>query len=104
VGRLETTPAPGMPKIRVRVTTLDNLRAADLPAPKLVKRDVEGAELRALIGMLETLRRDKPAVVCEVHTLGDEVCALLEAENYKVSQLARDDDSGEYGHILGVPR
>jgi hypothetical protein len=70
--------------IRVRVTTLDKLCAADLPAPKLVKLDVEGAEVRALTGMLQTLRHHKPAIVCEIHGSLDEICKLLEAENYTV--------------------
>jgi FkbM family methyltransferase len=55
-----------MPKIRVRVTTLDKRRAADLCAPKLVKLDVEGAEVEALAAMLETLQRHKPLIVCEI--------------------------------------
>ncbi len=101
---LETTPAPDMQRIRVQVTTLDKLRAAGLPAPKLVKLDVEGAEVRVLNGMLTTLRRDKPAVVCEVHTSSDDVCAALEAEDYEVTRLGHADDDGTYGHVLGRRR
>ena len=99
---LETTPAPGMPRIRVPVTTLDRLRAGGLPAPKLVKLDVEGAEIRALKGMRAMLRRDKPAVVCEVHAALDDVCEVLLAEAYEVTRLGHADD-GDYGHILARP-
>ena len=100
---LETTPAPEMRRIRVPVTTLDTLRSTGLPAPKLVKLDVEGAEVRVLNGMLATLRRDRPAVVCEVHSSPDEFRAALEAEGYKVTRLGRTDE-GSYGHVLGTPR
>jgi FkbM family methyltransferase len=114
--------APDLPRIRVRMTTLDQLRAADLPAPTLVKLDIEGAEVRALNGMVETLRRDRPAIVCEVHTSFDDVCAPLEAEGYSVRQLDRRErtkaellalveerrfggaSNGDYGHILATPR
>ena len=121
VAALAGAPGPDQPKIRVRVTTLDQLRAADLPAPKVVKLDVEGAEVRALNGMVETLRRDRPAIVCEVHASFDDVCAPLEAEGYTVRQLDRRErteaellalaqeqrfggaNSGECGHILATP-
>ena len=39
-----------------------------LPAPDLVKLDIEGAEFRALRGMQATLRRSSPALVIEVHS------------------------------------
>lgn len=38
-----------------------------LRAPNLVKIDVEGGELDALSGMLLTLKRHRPIVICEIH-------------------------------------
>ena len=87
--------------IPVRVTTLDILRG-DLPAPTLIKLDVEGAEDRALLGMRETLVRDRPAVVCEVHASLARMCALFEAENYEVVRLGASD-GGDYCQVLGRP-
>jgi FkbM family methyltransferase len=98
---LEASPPPDLPTIPVRVTTVDAIRAG-LPAPEVVKLDVEGAEIRAVAGMRETLRRDKPAVVCEVHAALDEVRSALEAESYQVVRLG-DQDGGDYCHILARP-
>ena len=99
---LASSPEPELPTIRVGVTTLDKLRG-ELPAPKLVKLDVEGAEGRALAGMRQTLRRDRPSVVCEVHVSPDDVRGRLEAEGYEVTRLGARDQS-DYCQILGRPR
>jgi FkbM family methyltransferase len=97
---LAPSPIPGVPTIPVRVTTLDKLRA-DLPPPRVVKLDVEGAEGQAVRGMHEILCRDRPAVVCEVHTSVDELRLLLEAEGYNVVRLG--DYVGDYCQILARP-
>lgn len=55
-------------EIRVKLARLDDIVPADLPI-RLVKIDVEGAELGVLKGGLETLRRSRPFVVFE-HGLG----------------------------------
>jgi FkbM family methyltransferase len=99
---LESSPTQTLPTIPVRVTTVDILRS-DLPAPTLVKLDVEGAEDRALLGMHETLQRDRPVVVCEVHASLARVRALLEVENYEVVRLGAAD-GGDYCQVLGRPR
>ncbi len=83
---LEPSPDPACPTIPVRVTTVDVLRGG-LPAPTLIKLDVEGAEDRALVGMQEALRRDKPAVLCEIHQSLARMRELFEAENYEVVRL-----------------
>jgi FkbM family methyltransferase len=99
---LDASPPATVPTIPVRVTTVDKLRS-DLPAPTLIKLDVEGAEDRALLGMHETLMGDRPAVVCEVHASLARVRALFEAENYEVVRLGAAD-GGEYCQVLGRPR
>jgi len=44
---------------------LDDL-ARTLPAPDVLKIDVEGAEIEALVGGAELLRSSRPSIVCEI--------------------------------------
>lgn len=57
----------------------DELVADGMPAPNVIKLDIEGAELAALRGMRETLTREQCRYVqCEVHThQGVEVDAVI---------------------------
>lgn len=48
-----------VPKIR-----LDDL---DLPAPSLLKLDIEGDAGAALCGAMNLIRRKRPAILCEIH-------------------------------------
>src|ERR1035437_848192 len=59
-------------EIRVKLGRLDDLLPPDLDV-RLVKIDVEGAELQVLRGGLEMLRRSRPFVVFE-HGLGAADC------------------------------
>jgi FkbM family methyltransferase len=55
--------------IDVTVETLDHYReTAELPSPNFVKIDVEGAEMRVLRGMEQTLRHARPTLLIEVHS------------------------------------
>ena len=52
--------------LTVEVAALDELRLT--PPPSVVKLDIEGAEIDALAGMRETVRRHRPALaVCAYH-------------------------------------
>jgi FkbM family methyltransferase len=68
----------------VRRTTLDELAKTYGP-PDLVKLDIEGAELDALLGAARVLEH-RPALVIEAHSveLADAVVALLTASGYAV--------------------
>lgn len=61
-------PGEEVEEIRVRTAALDDVLPADLPI-RLVKVDVEGAELEVLRGAVRTLTRYRPVVVFE-HGLG----------------------------------
>jgi FkbM family methyltransferase len=52
----------------IEITTLDqDIAANSLPAPDLIKIDIEGFELAALLGARETLARHHPALFLEMH-------------------------------------
>ena len=51
----------------VRVVSLDAfIRNSGVERVDLLKIDTESIEPRGLLGMLETLRRDRPSIICEV--------------------------------------
>ncbi|WP_259312750.1 FkbM family methyltransferase [Capillimicrobium parvum] len=89
----------------IRLTTIDAEIAGGLPAPDLVKLDVEGTEGAALRGMAATLRDHRPVVLCEIHDTHDEVAALLDGAGYDVAPLAGEglSDDPRYGYVVGTP-
>jgi FkbM family methyltransferase len=75
--------------IDVQATTIDAICAAH-PKPKLIKVDVEGAEVRVLRGATQTLKNTRPIWLMESHSeeLGKEVRRILSAANYRFTTLA----------------
>ena len=82
-----------------------------LQPPRVVKIDVEGAELDVLRGMTKTLERDRPLILCEV-LLSDpkagrglmdsrnaELIRLLDRHRYVVCHLSKTQN-----HIRGVTK
>ncbi len=68
------TNATGTVSQRVEITTLDHdIAAASLPAPDLIKIDIEGWELEALKGTQAILAGHHPALFLEMHgdTMGE---------------------------------
>lgn len=91
-------------RVSVRTLALDDV---DGPPPALVKIDVEGAELEVLAGMTRLLREDRPIVVCEMHGLNAEFCAVMLDAGYVVSNLDGPEpvhEAGENVHALCTPR
>ncbi len=79
--------------IEVRTVTVDGVCVAHGLTPSAVKMDVEGAELAALGGALETLRRARPVLFLSTH--GPEVhrasLDLLRGLGYALSPILGHD-------------
>lgn len=74
LGRVDHDPLPstavvggGHPVSEVEAVGLDHYLGSRLDRISFVKIDVEGAEDAALEGMQETLRRDRPLLLIEIH-------------------------------------
>jgi FkbM family methyltransferase len=85
----------GLQKQLVEITTVDTfVREHDIAAVDLVKIDTETTEPEVLRGMMDTLRRDRPDIVCEVLEFGDtgrKIQPILEPLGYRFYHLR---DSG----------
>lgn len=109
---------------RVEQVRLDGLLASgQLRPPDVMKIDIEGGELGALIGARETIRKHRPAVlveylepVCQAAGYArGELVEELRGHNYAIYGLADDvadlqayrlHEVGEIeiGHVIGLPR
>lgn len=80
-------------RIPTTIRSLDSVVARqEAPAPRLMKIDVEGAEIMVLRGALDTLRSARPELFMEIHSssLLSECSALLGELGYCLESL--DDD------------
>lgn len=81
-----------------------NLDVLELDASiNCVKIDIEGAELEALRGMENLIRKNRPYIICEVldsfsddvfeftQERASEVCSFLKALEYSIIQLVQDE-------------
>jgi len=100
-GALETAgriPTKHACTVRVQIRRLDSLMSdAHLPAPDIMKIDVEGAEADVILGAHETLMRHRPILMIELHGTNAEVASALEAIGYRARVLGRS------GSIAEVP-
>lgn len=72
----------GGPGTEVRALRLDDVPEVGAQPVALIKVDLQGRDHRALAGLAETLRRDRPHVVCEfcpsaIEELGDDPAVVL---------------------------
>ncbi|MGI8728939.1 MAG: FkbM family methyltransferase [Solirubrobacteraceae bacterium] len=90
-------------RVSVPAVALDDV---DAPPPRLVKIDVEGAELDVIAGMARLLREARPLVVCEMHGRNAEFCAAMNQAGYVVCNLDGPEPVSEAGgnvHALCTP-
>jgi FkbM family methyltransferase len=83
--------------VPVRTARCDSL---GLPAPTVVKIDVEGAETAVLRGMTQTLRHHRPVVIVEIHDGQEpETRRILAEHGYGIAKI----DDGGMPHLLATP-
>lgn len=93
--------------IDVELVAIDDLlREGQLAPPTVVKIDVEGAEIAVLDGMRETLKRHRPAVICELHDTQRDFLEKMNGAGYRLINLEGPQPIGETGasaHALALP-
>jgi FkbM family methyltransferase len=92
----------------VPVIALDEeIAAGALPAPDVVKIDVEGAEIAVLDGMARTLAEHRPAIICELHDTHREFVEHMRGAGYRVLNLEGpgpvEDQASPSAHALALP-
>jgi FkbM family methyltransferase len=121
LGRLDKSDSPAQadrrarkaasPRLRgvipVPAVTLDNcIGQAGLPAPDVIKLDIEGAEIGALQGMTRTLAEHRPRLLIELHSTQQEVADLLDAAGYEHHPVEVDvptRDAPWWVHVVARP-
>ncbi len=86
----------GFNKVNVKTMTLDQLPSMigyDID-PFLIKIDVEGAEHLVLQGGLNIIKKYKPILLIEIHSIFNmlKVCEYCKSVDYKIELLNEDDD------------
>lgn len=85
--------------VPVRTSSIDSFSFRRRPA--IIKIDTETTEIAVLHGALETLKRDRPAVLLEVLTdaLAAEVEAFFEPLNYKINRIGSPAFSDRFSDV-----
>ncbi|WBW96620.1 FkbM family methyltransferase [Oceanirhabdus sp. W0125-5] len=105
-------PIKGKKTQLIDVWDLDSYRIHNkIDLPNLIKIDIEGYELQALIGMMKTLQQSKPKLLIELHPkkllqqFGDIniVKDFLITQNYKVTDLTILERKGQL-FIYAIPK
>ena len=93
--------------IDVELVAIDDLVASgELPAPAVVKIDVEGAEIAVLEGMRETIERHQPAIICELHGTHEAFVGAMQSHGYRLINLEGAipvEQEGASAHALALP-
>lgn len=94
-GHLASQTEDGLPTTEVQVLTIDHwLREFGALEPTVLKIDTEGAEIDVLRGSRETLRTARPAILVEVHWLGQTFVDFVKEELAPLGYVARLSDGG----------
>ena len=96
----------GLDSIMVETSRADSLvRSGRVPAPSLIKIDVEGGEVCVLRGCDELLATARPLMAIEVHNTAAmfRTQEILAARGYRLTLLGPTDQSSSRCHVLGRP-
>jgi FkbM family methyltransferase len=88
--------AKGFTDVTVDTITIDQMPAKlNIPAPDIMKIDVEGAEYSVLMGARETLRTKKPIIFVEVHSIAAmfDVIRFFDSVSY-AAQIINKEPNG----------
>lgn len=83
--------ASGVDTIKVPCVTLDRYMLTHRP-PSVILIDIEGAELKALHGAMECIRKHLPAIMVEVHWIGDPFLQFYESQLRPLGYVATTYD------------
>jgi hypothetical protein len=85
----------------IRSITIDSLAdTLDLSDVRWIKMDIEGAEIQALKGAEQVLRRFHPTLFIEVHETLEPVSRLLKEYGYTIERSVFDILPDHHGWIL----
>lgn len=98
-----------------KIDTLDNFIAENrISPPKLIKIDVEQSEITCLRGAMETIKKYRPTLIIEFHSLellraGFKVLTELGYQLQSKKEIIKDDSYFEkitsfYGNTLATPK
>ena len=75
----------------------DAISAGTVPAPDVIKMDIEGEEYNALMGLRHTLKNHPPIILLATHSerLKEQCLALLREYRYHFTQVG-DPREGEF--------
>ncbi|MGC2526754.1 MAG: FkbM family methyltransferase [Candidatus Acidiferrum sp.] len=82
-------------KLCVRTSTLDALlQAQKIPPPDYIKMDIEGEELRALLGAADCFRKYKPNLYLATHgrEVHQDCCRLLRSWQFDIEAVREQSD------------
>lgn len=86
-------------KIMVQTITLDSFCDEYALKPDLIKIDIEGAELMALKGMIQTLRKSIPIIMVEITENWEKIFSILKEEGYTLFNENMDQLKLESNHF-----
>jgi len=81
----------------IRSIALDDF-IQSAPPPDAIKCDVEGAEIETLRGAKGLLNKERPWIICEIHSEANDrmVRDFLRSVGYDVQSI-------DVNHVLGLP-
>jgi len=95
-------------ELQVHVRKLDSVMCEGiLPAPNLIKIDVEGAEQAVLEGAGQTIASSRPVLMIELHGTNIQIAATLSDFHYEAMVLGRNTsvtDSPWDALVIAVPK